>query len=115
MLNYIVLFGNIKEEPKLTKDKNGEDIIISVPQGTIVRDIPKRDNEEEFDLVIAKLTKGIAERTMEDLHKGDKVGIKGIVKANENKEMEIIVESLTYFSLSKKNENNENETGILER
>ena len=52
---------------------------------------------------------------MEDLHKGDKVGIKGIVKANENREMEIIAERLTYFSSSKMNENNENETGILER
>lgn len=109
MLNHIVLFGNIKEEPKLTKDKNGEEIV------NLEVNIPKRDNEEEFDLVIVKLTKGIAERTLEDLHKGDKVGIKGIVKANENKEMEIIAERLTYISSSKMNENNENETGILER
>ena len=109
MLNYIVLFGKIKEEPILTKDKNNEDIV------NLEVEIPNRDNEDESNIVIVKLTKGIAERTLEDLHKGDNVGIKGIVKSNENKEMEIIAERLTYFSSSKMNENNENETGILER
>lgn len=109
MLNHIVLFGKVKEEPILIKDKNENDLI------NLEVEIPKRNKEDESDLVIVKLTNGIAKNAVEYLHIGDTVGIKGIVKVNENREMEIIAEKVTFLSSSKKNEDNENETGILER
>ena len=65
MLNYVMLFGKIKEDPVLIKDKNNEDII------NLEVEVPYKDGAES-ELITVKLTNGIAQRTMQDLHKGDK-------------------------------------------
>lgn len=110
MLNQIVLFGTVKEEPILEKDENNNDVV------NLEVEIPNRYEKNEHDLVIVKLTKRMAQATAETLHIGDTVGIKATVKANENKEIEIIAEKLTFLSSSKSNEENENyNTDILER
>lgn len=96
MLNQTVLVGRLVNKPE--KNDKGAIITISIP-----RSFKNEKGEYETDLIPIKLISGIAQNTVDYCNKGDVIGIKGRLQANEKKEIELIAERITFLS-SKKEE-----------
>ena len=98
MLNQLVLVGRLKEMEIIESEEGKKyNIVIAVP-----RSFKNAEGEYETDFIPIKLFGSIAENTFEYCKKGDLVGIKGRVEANNNG-INIIAEKITFLS-SKKEE-----------
>lgn len=96
MLNHVVLVGRLVEEPEVKELKNGKkvsNITLAVP-----RYYKNESGVYEADFIPCTLWQGIAEKTKEYCKKGDVLGIKGRLQKNENEELKIIAEKVTFLS-----------------
>ena len=100
MLNQTVLVGRLVKGVELEKegDKNVATMTLAIP-----RSYKNEYGEYDTDFIDCILWNAIAENTSEYCRKGDVIGIKGRLQANEKKEIELIAEKVTFLS-SKKEE-----------
>ena len=98
MLNQVVLVGRLTNDPEKL-DENKSIITLAVS-----RSYKNEVGIYENDFVNCILWEGIAEKAMEYCHKGDIVGIKGRIKNDENKTMQIIAEKVSFLSSKAKDE-----------
>jgi len=108
MLNQIILVGRVKNITDISdKEKN-------ISKMDLELDIPGRDKNDPTETINVKVNNAIAQHAMEYLQLKDVVGIKGKIKRNENNEMEIITEKLTFLSSARKDEEQENDNNYDE-
>ena len=100
MLNQTVLVGRLVDDPIIEEieDRKYYRITIAVP-----RSYKNADGEYDTDFIPITLWKGIAQNTLEYCKKGDLVGIKGRIQAEDNN-IEIVAERITFLSSKKENE-----------
>lgn len=111
MLNQSVIVGRIVKIEKIEHAQNGKKlkIVIGVP-----RSFKSKTGEYEYDNIPCLLFKGVAESTFEYCEKGDLVGIKGrLQKLDENEEMIVIAEKVTFLSPRKEKKEQEIKGGIV--
>ena len=102
MLNQVVLVGRLVDNPeviKVSEDKKEAIIEIACP-----RPFKNTDGEYETDYIKCYLWNAIASNTAEYCSKGDIVGIKGRIQTDENKEIKLIAEKVTFLNSNKKGE-----------
>ena len=103
MLNQIILVGRVKNITDISdKEKN-------ITKMDLELEVPGRDKNDSIETINVKVNNAIAQHAMEYLQLRDIVGIKGKIKRNENNEMEIITEKLTFLSSARKDDEQENE------
>ena len=96
MLNQVVLVGRIVSDPKINETKNGKkETNITL---AISRSYKNESGVYEADFIPCTLWQGIAKKTKEYCKKGDVLGIKGRLQKNENEELKIIAEKVTFLS-----------------
>ena len=101
--NLVFLIGRLAEDLEKDNDNKIKTVIAS-------QRISKNDEGVyETDLIPIELSGNIADTTIEYCKKGDLVGIKGTLASDENKEVRVIVEKLSFLSSQKINEDS-NET-----
>lgn len=96
MLNQVVLVGRLVSDPKIIETENERKksvITLAVP-----RSFKNINGEYETDFIPCTLWQGIADSAVEYCKEGDLVGIKGKIQKIENKELNIVVEKLTFLS-----------------
>ena len=96
MLNQIILVGRVIDIPTPESEERAT-IEIAVQ-----RTIKNLNGEYESDNIKVILFKQLSNATLEYLHKGDIVGIKGRIQTDENKNIQIVAEKLTFLTSSKK-------------
>lgn len=101
MLNQIVVVGRLVRDPEikeLNNDRKVATITLAVP-----RSYKNMNGVYDTDFIPCTLWDDIANHTSECCKKGDLVGVKGrMQKENENDELRIIAEKVTFLSSSKK-------------
>lgn len=103
MNNMSMLIGRLVSELQLNETENGRkvcNITLAVP-----RSFKNVNGEYETDFIPVVLWAGIAETTSEYCKKGDLVGVKGRLQA-EDKKIVVIAEKVTFLS-SKPNKEEE--------
>ena len=104
MLNQVILVGRLTDKPMMNTTENDEkvaSVIIAVP-----RQFKNVDGIYETDFIKCILWNKIASNTVEYCHKGDIVGIKGVIQTSsyETEEgiqkysIEVIAEKITFLS-----------------
>ena len=102
MLNQTVLVGRIVEIADIKEEKNErKSTIITI---AVTRCYKNIKGEYDADLINCILWNAIATNTIEHCQKGDIIGIKGRLEANENKELQVIAEKVTFLSSKNKEE-----------
>lgn len=97
MLNQLILVGRIYKEIEITEDENKKAVVtIAVP-----RSYKNENGEYDTDFISCILWDGIAESTAEYCKKGDIIGIKGRIQSDEEKNIQIIAEKITFLSSRK--------------
>lgn len=107
MLNQVVMVGRLAQEPTVKETENGAkvtNITLAVP-----RSYKNAEGVYETDFVDCTLWNAVAENTCEYCKKGDIIGVKGRVEANnyekENGEkvysQRIVAEKVTFLSSNK--------------
>ena len=101
MLNQIIVVGRLVHDleiKELNNKKKVATMTLAVP-----RSWKNSEGEYDTDFIPCVLWDGIATNTTEYCHKGNIVGVKGrMQKENENDELRIIAEKVTFLSSSKK-------------
>ena len=99
--NLVFLIGRLAEDLEKNSDNKIKTVIAS-------QRVSKNDEGVyETDLIPIELAGNIADTTIEYCKKGDLVGIKGTLASNENKEVYVIVEKLSFLSSQKINEDSD--------
>ena len=101
MLNQTVLVGRLVEEPTIKELENGKKV--SEITLAVQRSYKNSEGEYEKDLIPVVLWAGIAENTIEYVHKEDLLGIKARLQVRENK-IELVAEKVTFLSSKKGDE-----------
>ena len=101
MLNQIIVVGRLVRDPEIKELNNNKKV------ATMTLAVPRSQKNLEgaydTDFIPCVLWDGIATNTAEYCKKGDTVGVKGrMQKENENDELRIIAEKVTFLSSSKK-------------
>ena len=100
MLNQIIVVGRLVHDleiKELNNKKKVATMTLAVP-----RSWKNSEGEYDTDFIPCVLWDGIATNTTEYCHKGNIVGVKGrMQKENENDELRIIAEKVTFLSSSK--------------
>lgn len=103
MLNQIVIVGRLVKDLEIIEIESGKktcNLTIAVP-----RSYKNINGDYDNDYIDCVLWHGIAENTVSYCKKGDLLGIKGRVqKSNEDKEMIVVAEKVTFLSSSAKKE-----------
>lgn len=99
MLNNIVLVGRLTSDPEINKVDGKKVSVITL---AVQRNFKNENGEYENDFIPVKLWNGIAENTLEYVHKGDVIGIKGRLQMSNK--LEIIAEKVTFLSSNNKQE-----------
>lgn len=111
MLNQIILVGRLVRDPELKQYENGKvsNIVLAVP-----RAYKNVNGEYETDFLECTLWQGVAENTFNYCRKGDLVGVRGRLQANNYEKdghmvykTEVIVEKITFLSNKPKEEQEE--------
>lgn len=101
MLNQLVLVGRLTDKPEIVETEEGK------KYGTVTLAVPRSfKNDEgvyETDFIPCVLYNGIVQQVSEWLKKGDLVGVKGRVQAEEGK-IQFIAEKVTFLSTKKGDE-----------
>lgn len=101
MLNQIIVVGRLVRDPKikeLNNDRKVATIVLAVH-----RSWKNSEGTYDTDFIPCTLWDTIANSTLEYCKKGDTIGVKGrMQKENENDELRIIAEKVTFLSSSKK-------------
>lgn len=107
MLNQSVIVGRVVRDPELNQTEKGNkvtNLTLAVP-----RSYKNVNGEYETDFISCVLWKGVAENTVEYVHKGDLVGVKGRLQTRtiENEDhnehiMELVAEKITFLSSKRK-------------
>ena len=96
MYNQVYLIGRLTANPKVEtneSDKKVLSITLAVQRG-----YKNSDGIYETDFVPCILWDGIASNTSEYCKKGDLVAIRGQIKTNKNKIIEIIVDKISFLA-----------------
>ena len=104
MLNQVVLVGRIVKGIELKIDEleqKSAEVILAVP-----RSYKNANGEYETDFVSCEVLGGIAENTCKYFKAGDLLGVKGMVRSNNNT-INILAEKISFLSSKKEQENNE--------
>ena len=110
MLNNVVLVGRLVADPELKEvGKEGKVVNFTV---AVQRSYKNADGEYEADFINCNVWNNIAENMKEYCHKGDVIGVKGILQSSsyEDKEgnkrykTEVRVDKLTFLSSKKEDE-----------
>lgn len=104
MLNQVVLVGRINNEPAGMCDENQHNF--TMIELVVPRSYKNADGIYENDNIEIKLYDAIATTTLEYVHKGDLVGVKGRLQNNDGK-LIVIAEKITFLSSGKKEEKEE--------
>lgn len=99
MLNQVVLVGRISKDIEFDEEKNVAFITISVP-----RAYKNSEGIYESDLVKVELLEGVAKNAKEYCNKGDIVGVKATIRAEEDNPIRIVADKLTFLSSNNKEE-----------
>ena len=112
MLNQIVLFGRITQDPKVTELEDGKkvcNITVAIP-----RSYKNENGKYATDFVKCTMWSGVAENTSEYCKQGDLIGIKGriqtrVIEKDNSKQtiQEVIAEKVTFLAKSKEKNNDE--------
>lgn len=101
MLNQLVLVGRLIDKPEIVETEEGK------KYGTVTLAVPRSfKNDEgvyEKDFIPCVLYNGIVQQVSEWCKKGDLVGVKGRVQAEEGK-IQFIAEKVTFLSTKKGDE-----------
>lgn len=101
MLNQLVLVGRLTDKPEIVETEEGKKF------GTVTLAVPRSfKNEEgvyETDFIPCVLYNGTVQQVSEWCKKGDLVGVKGRVQAEEGK-IQLIAEKVTFLSTKKGDE-----------
>lgn len=103
MNNLIYLIGRLQDDPQKENDK----VIMNLK---CTRNYKNEDGIYEEDLIQVSAYNGIAEHTLEYIHKNDLVGIKGRIQTTKmasGSTLEIIVDKLSFLSSQSKEINEE--------
>lgn len=107
MLNNVVLVGRLTSDPELKEvGKEGKVVNFTI---AVQRSYKNADGEYEADFINCNVWNAIAENMKEYCHKGDLVGVKGILQSSsyEDKEgnkrykTDVRVDKLTFLSSKK--------------
>ena len=110
MLNNVVLVGRLVADPELKEvGKEGKVVNFTV---AVQRSYKNADGEYEADFINCNVWNNIAENMKEYCHKGDVIGVKGILQSSsyEDKEgnkrykTEVRVDKVTFLSSKKEAE-----------
>jgi single-strand DNA-binding protein len=91
MLNQVIIVGRLAKDPKIAKPTTY--ITLAVQSN-----FKNADGIYETDFIKCTITEGIAQQTFEYIQKGSLLGIKGYIKTDTKKQIEIIVERVTFLS-----------------
>ena len=107
MLNQIVLVGRINNDPAgMCDEKHHNFTMINL---VVPRSYKNEKGEYDNDEIEIKLYDTIATTTLEYVHKGDLVGVKGRLQNNDGK-LIVVAEKITFLSSKKEEkEGEENE------
>ena len=103
MLNQLIMVGRLVSDPQINETKNGRKVCnITL---AVSRSFKNANGEYETDFIPVVLWAGIAETATEYCKKGDLLGVKGRLQA-EDKKIVVIAEKVTFLS-SKPNKEEE--------
>lgn len=99
MMNQVVLVGHLTRNPHSITSDGKAKIITSI---AVRRNFKNSDGEYVEDFIPVTIWQGIASQICELCKKGDVIGIKGIVRYDD--ELEIVAEKVTFLSRSRNEE-----------
>lgn len=102
MLNQFMLVGRIQENPTIKENEGGNkttNINIAVQ-----RSYKNIEGVYESDIIPITLYNNIAGNVCEYCKKGDLIGAKGRIQINENNNIQIIAEKITFLANKKEDE-----------
>lgn len=108
MLNQTVIVGRLVRDPELRETENGNkvtNITLAVP-----RSFKNSNGEYDTDFIDCVLWKGVASNTVEYVHKGDMLGVRGHLQSRtieldeETRRTftELVAEKVTFLSSKNK-------------
>ena len=100
MLNQLVLVGKLVDTPEINTIEDRKKATITISVG---RSFKNADGIYEFDNIPVVLWDGMVENATEYLNKGDLIGIKVRLQAEEDK-IVVVAEKVTFLSSAKKEE-----------
>lgn len=95
MLNNFVLVGRLVENPKLVKEYE------TIIELAIPRNVKNADGVYETDYISVILYGGVASNTCKYCKKTDLIGVKGRIQRDENKNIQLVAEKITFLNSSK--------------
>lgn len=101
MLNQIIVVGRLVRDPEIKELNNNKKVAIITL--AVSRSWKNSEGMYDTDFIPCTLWDNIAKQTSECCKKGDLLGVKGrMQKENENDELRIIAEKVTFLSSNKK-------------
>ena len=106
MYNMLYLIGRLIEDPKFNETNDKQEVLITL---AVQRDYKTVDGIYETDFVPCILWNNIANRTNEYCRKGDLVAIRGKIRTNKEKSIEIIVDKISFLATKNLSDGDSNE------
>ena len=98
-MNQVILVGRLTKELEAKELENEKKEVIATL--AVSRQFKNKDGIYETDFIPCVLWNGIAQNVNEYCHKGDVIGVRGRLQTNEDGQVVIIAEKVTFLSAKK--------------
>lgn len=98
-MNQVVLVGRLVNEPTIKEIKEGKKVVLI--KIAVNRNFKNEDGIYDTDIIPVILWNGVAEATLDYVHTGDVLGIKGRLQTTED-EVELVADKVTFLASKKK-------------